>query len=115
MKMKLLATVLGFAGLAVALYPQQAPQKEERRPVIRAQVEVVNLLCTVRDRSGKGKYVEGLQKDDFEVYENKVRQQIQYFNHGMGEEAEPLSIALLVDASGSIKGKLHFEQRAAIA
>jgi Ca-activated chloride channel family protein len=105
-----------LAGLA-ALHPQsqaqsQAPQ--ETRPVIRANVDVVNLQCTVRDRAGRGKYVEGLKKEDFEVFEDNVLQQVQYFNHGMGADADPLSIALLIDASGSVKAKLGVEQRAAI-
>jgi len=114
MKTKLLTVTLGFFGLAVALYPQEQQKPQIRRPVIRAQVDVVNVLCTVRDRNGKGKYVEGLKKEDFEVFENNVRQDIQYFNHGSGEQAEPLSIAMLVDASGSVKSKLSVEQRAAI-
>ena len=114
MKTALLATVLGLFAVAALPHAQEPSKQEDRRPVIRAQVDVVNVLCTVRDRKGKGKYVEGLKKEDFEIFENNVRQEIQYFNHGMGEDAEPLSIALLIDASGSVKGKLGIEQRAAV-
>ncbi len=100
--------------LAVILAPLLRSQQKDQRPVIRARVDVVNVLCTVRENGGKGKYVEGLKKDDFEVYEDGVRENIQYFSHGMGEDADPLSIALLIDTSGSVKTKLAFEQKAAV-
>jgi VWFA-related protein len=94
--------------------PALFPQSRDQRPVIRAKVEVVNVLCTVRDKGGKGNYVSGLIKDDFEVFENGARQTVDYFNHGMGEEADPLTIALLIDTSGSVKNKLSLEQEAAV-
>ncbi len=100
--------------LAVILAPLLRSQQKDQRPVIRARVDVVNVLCTVRDNGGKGKYVEGLKKDDFEVYEDGIHENIQYFSHGMGEDADPLSIALLIDTSGSVKTKLAFEQKAAV-
>jgi len=100
--------------LAVILAPLLRSQQKDQRPVIRARVDVVNVLCTVRDNGGKGKYVEGLKKEDFEVYEDGIHENIQYFSHGMGEEADPLSIALLIDTSGSVKTKLAFEQKAAV-
>jgi len=100
--------------LAVILAPLVRSQQKDQRPVIRARVDVVNVLCTVRDNGGKGKYVEGLKKEDFEVYEDGIHENIQYFSHGMGEEADPLSIALLIDTSGSVKTKLAFEQKAAV-
>ncbi|MFB3905023.1 MAG: VWA domain-containing protein [Acidobacteriota bacterium] len=100
--------------IAAIFAPMVRSQQKDQRPVIRARVDVVNVLCTVRDNGGKGKYAEGLRKDDFEVYEDGVRQDIQYFSHGMGEEADPLSIALLIDTSGSVKSKLAFEQKAAV-
>jgi Ca-activated chloride channel family protein len=56
-----------------------------------------------------------LTKEDFEVYEDKVRQEIRYFSYESGEDAEPLNIVLLVDTSGSVKDKLRFEQEAANA
>ncbi|RPJ83526.1 MAG: VWA domain-containing protein, partial [Acidobacteria bacterium] len=100
--------------IAVILAPLVRSQQKDQRPVIRARVDVVNVLCTVRENGGKGKYVENLKRDDFEVFEDGVRQKVQYFNHGMGEEADPLSVALLIDTSGSVKSKLAFEQKAAV-
>jgi len=112
MKIRYVFAAVIFAMIFAPLLRSQ--QQKDQRPVIRARVDVVNVLCTVRDNGGKGKYIEDLRKEDFEVYEDDVRQNIQYFNHGMGEEADPLSIALLIDTSGSVKSKLTFEQKAAV-
>ncbi|RPJ53015.1 MAG: VWA domain-containing protein [Acidobacteria bacterium] len=100
--------------LAVILAPLVRSQQKDQQPVIRARVDVVNVLATVRENGGKGKYVENLKREDFEVFEDGVRQNVQYFNHGMGEDADPLSIGLLIDTSGSVKSKLAFEQKAAV-
>ncbi len=100
--------------LLVICAPFLRSQQKDQRPVIRARVDVVNVLCTVREEGGKGRYVEDLKKDDFEVYEDGAREDIQYFTHGMGADADPLSIALLIDTSGSVKTKLAFEQKAAV-
>ncbi len=105
--------VLALA-IAIIFAPLLLSQQKDQRPVVRARVDVVNVLCTVRENSGKGKYVENLKREDFEIYEDGVRENIQYFNHGMGEDADPLSIALLIDTSGSVKSKLAFEQKAAV-
>ncbi len=101
--------VLGFV-LPLCLFPLFAQQTKP--PIIRAQVDVVNVLCTVRDRSGR--YVDDLTKDDFRVIEDGVEQKIQFFHHEEGEDAQPLTIVLLIDTSGSVKMKLGFEQQAAL-
>ena len=86
--------------------------QEEEPPVFRTEVEVVNVICTVRK---KNTYITDLRKEDFEVYEDKVKQKIEYFGFESGEEAQSLNIVLLVDTSGSVKDKLRFEQLAADA
>jgi Ca-activated chloride channel homolog len=53
--------------------------------------------------------VPGLSRADFEIYENKVRQQIEYFSHA----DTPASIGIIFDASGSMVGKLA-QARAAL-
>ncbi len=85
-------------------------QNNKQEPLIRASVDVVNVWCTVRDRNGT--YIIDLEKNDFEIYEDGVKQDIQFFNHETGAEAQPLSIVLLIDTSGSVKNKLRFEQKA---
>lgn len=79
-------------------------------PTFRTNVEVVNVICTVRRGD---RYVNTLTREDFEVYEEGTRQEIEFFSRETGEAAQPLNIVLLVDTSGSIREKLYFEQAAA--
>ncbi|RPI22980.1 MAG: VWA domain-containing protein [Acidobacteria bacterium] len=107
--------IIVILGLLFTIAPLlRSQQQPDQGPVIRTRVDLVNVLCTVRKDGGKGKYVEGLMKEDFEVYEDGIRQNLQYFNQGIGEGADPLSVALLIDTSGSVKSKLSFEQKAAV-
>lgn len=72
------------------------------------RVELVNILCTVVDR--KGNLVTTLGQDDFILYEDGKGQTIEHFSRSTDL---PLSIALLIDTSASVAGKLKFEQEAA--
>jgi Ca-activated chloride channel homolog len=86
--------------------PQTNAQKEDTLSV---NVNLVDLLYTVADK--KGKFITSLRKEDFKVYEDDKNQVISNFT---AETDLPLTIALLVDTSGSIRDKLRFEQEAAI-
>jgi Ca-activated chloride channel family protein len=86
--------------------PQQQPQT-----TIRAEVALVNVVFTALDK--KGHPVHGLKADDFQIFENRQPQKIEYFS-SLGKASEvPLTIALLIDTSGSIKNKLEFEKETA--
>jgi VWFA-related protein len=61
-----------------------------------ADVKVVNVLATVRDK--KGEIVRNLTKDDFTLEENGRPQTIRYFSQ---ETNLPLTLGLLIDTSGS--------------
>ena len=92
------------------LYSSTQDQDQES-PVIRARVEVVNVYCNVQDR--RGVYVRDLTRQDFEVIEDGVEQTIDFFHNDTGDDAQPLTVILLIDTSGSVKDKLGFEQAAA--
>ena len=94
---------------AVAPAPVAPPARPGDDQTISVEVNLVNILFTVADR--KGKFVTNLKKDDFKVFEDEKIQNISNFS---SESNLPLSIALLVDTSGSIRDKLKFEQEAAI-
>ena len=79
--------------------------------VIRTIVDVVNVVCTVRDRTDN--YRPDLTLEDFEVLEDGVPQLVDFFHREFGTQAQPLSLILLMDTSGSVKEKLSFEQQAA--
>jgi Ca-activated chloride channel homolog len=65
-----------------------------------ANVDLVTLPITVRD--AKGTPVSGLQRQDFEVYENGVRQSIRIFRH----EDISVTVGLVIDHSGSMRPKM---------
>jgi VWFA-related protein len=76
---------------------------------IRVEVKVVNVLCTVYD--GRGALVKDLAKEDFEIREDGKPQEIRYFSR---ETDLPLTIALLVDVSGSVRSFLRAEKDTAV-
>src|SRR2546427_917393 len=88
--------------------PAEAPAKPADDQTISVNVDLVNILFTVADK--KGKFVTNMKKEDFRVFEDERPQAITNFS---SETDLPLTIALLVDTSGSIRDKLRFEQEAA--
>ena len=96
MNLKLLLVLAAFA-LAWPVYAQDEPQEDT---VISVDVQVVNILATVRDKDGV--LVNNLSQSDFELYEDGVLQEIKYF----ARQADlPLTIGLLVDTSVSQQAK----------
>src|SRR5262245_27166538 len=74
------------------------------------RVDVDQVLVTVGVTDSQNKYVAGLKKEDFQVWEDKVRQDIQYFS----TEDVPASIGLIFDSSGSMLPKLYEAANAAL-
>jgi VWFA-related protein len=77
--------------------PSQSPNGDQY--TIRENVDFVVLHPTVQDR--RGNLVSGLGKDDFQVYEDGVLQQIKYFSH----DDILVTVGLVVDNSGSMGPK----------
>jgi len=72
-------------------------------------VELVNVTASVTD--GSGRFVGGLTKDDFVVYEDdRVREVSQFSN-----ERVPVSLGILLDTSGSMTPDKMTAARAAIS
>jgi Ca-activated chloride channel family protein len=63
-------------------------------------VDAVQITATVTD--GRGRFVRGLTRDDFRVYEDDVAQKISAF----ASENVPLEIIVAVDISGSMKAAM---------
>jgi Ca-activated chloride channel homolog len=85
--------------LAASALPAQERIKvdvNEAEQPIRVDVNLVNVAFTVRD--ARGVLVTGLKKEDFEVSEDGAPQHIAYFAES---KDSPLTLGLLVDASGS--------------
>lgn len=76
----------------------------------RVEVDAVNLLVTIHDKD-TGKFITNLKRGDFEVFEDGVQQEVTNFTQ---QSDLPLTIALCMDTSSSVKLKLGFEKEAAI-
>jgi VWFA-related protein len=77
-------------------------------PTFGARVDLVVLQVAVVDPHRR--FVAGLQREDFSVYEEGVRQAIVLF----ASAAVPLDVLLLIDISASMTAQLSFVQEAAI-
>jgi VWFA-related protein len=92
-----------------AVFGQAPPQKpEDAPPAIRVDVDVVNVLVSVRDK--RGALIPSLEKNDFTILENGKEQPIKYFTR---ETDLPLTIGLLVDVSRSQENLIGIERNAA--
>jgi Ca-activated chloride channel family protein len=107
-----------ISGLAVVflvfatstLTPVSARQRtdQDSRGRIRSDVSLVSLITSVMDKNGRPAI--GLTQDDFEVYEEGVKQKIEIFEP---ETQQPLDLALMIDSSLSEIKDLEFESDAA--
>lgn len=88
--------------LALCLLPSLTSrthaQEIDPNDVIRVNTDLVVLDAQVIDKR-TGKIFGGLQKQDFEIYEENVKQQIAYFS----QDQLPLSVLLLLDISRSLR------------
>ena len=94
---------------AAALFPARRLVAQESSPDAKysSDVNVVNVLATVRDKDGK--IVSNLTKDDFILQEDGRPQTIRYFAQQFDS---PLTLGLLVDTSGSERRNIEAERRA---
>ncbi len=93
--MRLLApTLCGLFGLATA----------SAQPTFRVDVHLVRLLVTVKNAAGD--LVGSLDPKEFKVYDNGVPQEVAVFER---QTLLPLSVALMIDISGSTAKELRYE------
>jgi VWFA-related protein len=85
-----------------------APALTAQEPIIKVDVDLVNILCTVRNKGGG--LVGNLEKKDFTLFEDGKQQEVKYFTR---ETDLPLTIGLLVDTSKSQERLIDVERRAA--
>ncbi len=82
---------------------------QEDRAVFRAETRLVLLHATVVDKNGH--LVTNLGRTAFKVYENGAEQELRIFRR----EDVPVSLALVVDNSGSMRDKRQKVEAAAVA
>jgi VWFA-related protein len=114
---RLLSCATGIALLAgLAALAQQSPappagnaqEPIDESSLIKVDVSLVNVLCTVRGKNGA--LIGNLEQSDFRLFEDGKEQEIRYFTR---ETDLPLTIGLLVDVSGSQANLIEVERRAA--
>ena len=92
--------------LLVAALPAQ--QSSDQAPTIKVDVNLVNVLCTVRSKNGG--LVGNLEKRDFTIFEDGKQQEIKNFSR---ETDVPITLGMLVDVSESQDKLINMERRAA--
>ena len=94
--------------------PQAANQEKEinaqPEATLKVSTVVVNVYAIVKDKQGR--LIPNLNKEDFELTEDHVPQQIAYFSH---ETESPLSLGIMMDTSASQEQLLATEQKHARA
>jgi Ca-activated chloride channel family protein len=97
-----IAVFMAFAGSSIVSPAFQQTQsgdpKSFQKPEdkIQLQTKLVSLTVTVSDRFGR--FVTGLEKRNFEVFDDGVKQEIAHFS----DEDAPLTLGIVYDVSGSM-------------
>lgn len=95
----LLSVILAvFLFIPALAQTQNNKQNEIEEPVIKVDVDLVSFDAHVLSKTTSNP-VKGLTKENFEVYEDDIKQEITNFS----QDKLPLSVLLLVDVSGSIR------------
>jgi VWFA-related protein len=86
--------------------PDQKPDDSQQpTETLKVSVNVVQLFFNVKDKHGM--LIPNLTKDEFEIAEDGKQQTIKYFN---AETNLPLTLGILIDASGSQRNVLEMEK-----
>jgi len=101
--------------LSLVTMPAGAQQDRPKKPTsqddepITLNTTLVQVPVVVSERGGR--YVSDLTRNEFTIFEDGVKQNIEFF----GSVEEPFSVALLLDSSGSTESALEQIKAAAMA
>ena len=108
-KKMILTAITVFLMFALSgVIPAQERPANIQNTTIKVDVDLVLVSAAVSD--SEGRTVTGLEPGNFQVWEDKVEQKIEYF---FGEDA-PVSIGLIFDATGSMADKISRARDAAV-
>lgn len=96
--------------LKITLTPvYEEPSAADDGEVIKVNTQLVSVPVRVMDK--KGRFIGGLAKENFKVFENGIEQELALFSN----EHQPFTVALVLDMSYSATFKISEIQSAAIA
>src|SRR5687767_8103513 len=91
-----------------AIGPVVTPISDDTKPVI-VHSDLITLTVTVTDTYGR--FVTGLGKNAFTIFDDKTQQEISFFS----DEDAPVSLGVVFDVSGSMGGDKIMRAREALA
>lgn len=104
-----------FLSLLAAISVLQADDKKQSKPEplnfqkpMQINVSMVLVNATVTDSINR--FVTGLEKENFAVYEDKIEQSVVHFS----SQDMPISIGIIFDTSGSMTSKIEKSREACI-
>src|ERR1044072_702397 len=113
--MTLLARQIVPLMMCLLLAPHPSQQTDKQKPVppedepIKLHTTLAQVPVIVKESGGR--YLTDLKRDEFTIYEDGVKQNVEFF----GTVEEPFNVALLLDSSGSTAEQLERIKTAALA
>jgi len=109
--LSLLPGICGLLGAQVAIVPRaKTPEAELSGPKANIRVDTNLVLIPVTVTDPMNRFVTGLERENFKVFEDKKEQAVSSFS----SEDAPLSVGVVFDCSGSMGKKLE-QSRQAVA
>jgi Ca-activated chloride channel family protein len=99
---RLAGRTVAVAAVAAAICGTAVPAQQPA--VFHSNVSLVHMIASVKN--SKGELVGALRQSDFQIFDNGVPQEIKVFER---QTSQPLSIALMIDVSGSTAKDLKYE------
>jgi len=111
MRKTIFAVGILLSSFVLLAQDRSQPQKSDKDKGYTLSVETLEVQLPISVLDKEGRPVNGLTKDHFQIFEDKVQQTIKTFKH----EDIPLSIGLIIDNSGSMRNKRERVNSAALA
>jgi Ca-activated chloride channel family protein len=106
-KPKSALTVAPFIVLAVVV-AATVSARSQVGPRFQGGVDLINVVATVTD--GDGRFIRGLRREDFAIFDDGERQDVTYFS----DDRVPVSLGIVLDTSGSMTADKMSAARSAI-
>lgn len=104
----LMLSSLSFHAQQPEATPPDDPDADSPKEPVKIKTDLVTLTLTVTDLYGR--YVSGLTKNAFTIFDNNQEQDITFFS----DSDAPVSVGILFDVSGSMSGEKIAKARKAL-